>query len=1567
MSEVIEIVFGVAGGSNISGESGARIKRELEQIAAQISLKIDIDKNYFASQLNTLKGEINKTLNGSVKLGTGAGVKGSVSEPTQQSSLQSQNQQKLRSQLEQIYKLKSQINKLDGAGTVNETLKKSQVDRMTERYREQRSLSLQKQTITQQEASNLTAYEAQLEQSLQAERQTLEVKKQQNNLDMQKAKLANKSQALVSNNSEILKRSKKANLIANETNAKVVNALAPRKDKKGVLLPGIGADEVRALNQEVIEADTNIKKIGSETDTLRNNFKRTFRTSVLQSFSYALIGIATRALRQVYTNVVAIDKAVTDLQIATGKTRAQTVKLVQSYSDLAKQLGATVTEITSAADTWLRQGYAIEQVNTLITNTMYLSKLGQIESAEASKALTSAMKGYKVSVEDSIKIIDKFTAVDMEAAVSAGNIATAMAETAASADLSGVSMDKLIGYISTVAEVTQDGAESVGTFYKTMFARMGNVKAGKFVDDETGEALNDVEKVLNNVGISLRSSSNTFRYFGDVLDEVGKKWDTYNDVQKHALATAFAGTRQQEKFNVLMSNYGKALEYANVAANSGGTAETKYNEAYLDSITAKTNTLTALWQTFSSNLLDSNLVKVILDIVNALLTVVDWVISFGNGFIVNSAIAVGAVLLVRLAINKLVLSTGLGTAAIGVLGKAFSRLSIYAKSSYAWMAILNAVMLTLKDEVDNNAKKWIGFGAVAVVVIRTIVVALKKAKFSNPIGWILLALEGLVIGFVSLAKAGKRGTLEDLKKQLSELRGEVSSLKDDVKESNDELEKNYARMAELIKFKRDNSITLAQEKELELLKQQTAQLERQKRLKETELKTSQRKLYETARETYEKYTKENAEHYKSVTTHGTVSMNHSALEYIVELREIVQGLEYTADAIIGTQEASINALIEQVWEAEDVYYVACGKFGEVWETLISRLKFKNAVEELEKLADGGNMTSDAIKGLVESNPEVAKLVEYLTKIGMLNIADADSLQAFVNRINAMKEDISDINEELVKQANNLAILKKYVDEFSKPHSIFGKIEKDIEKIGVISADTIGEIYDEHQGLIEYLEETENGYILVTDAYNRWKMAQLKDKSRESKTKAGEHRNSYDSFVNGKKEAMLDKAIDLRYQLLGGVIDEKKYEDELSRIVREYEKAVEDELDATNEKIQKLIDDGANDYKLAKLAFDLLEREELIEKYSDILEKEEETIEERSDKYKELIEIRNKLLETYADEIKYQDELAKKQKKVADLETQVAIAKLDKSASGQAKLRELQSELDESKEDLKDFELDKAVEDITKSIEESQRQYEKFIASKLDDIKEAIENINKLSTAEIRSKVGESGSSTVPEYNGATNGDLINGIAGVSKDALETELEKGLNGKSTLNVRRFKESGKAGSWTWRQDIYAEDYEKDGVFEDEQGNKYVRDFYGDPNDFFAIDELASKPRKTTDEWGDDMYTFLPKGGQTKYRMYHSGGFVDDVTQLKSNEAFAKLLKGEFVSTPSQMDNFIKNTLPNLVNNSNVSAIINNNTPLIEIKCGNIDDDSMPQLKDLVNRAVEKIEQNMKNALGRTGYRK
>ena len=317
-------------------------------------------------------------------------------------------------------------------------------------------------------------------------------------------------------------------------------------------------------------------------------------------------------IQKITDQVIALDKSLVDLQMATGDSRAETAELLKEYNSLAKELGATTTEVAASADEWLRQGKTAEETNTLIYDSMVLSKVGQLESAEATRYLTSAMKGYKVDVEDTIGIVDKLSAVDMESATSAGGLAEAMSRTANSANIAGVSMDKLLGYLATVGEVTQKDMASVGESFKTIFSRMGNIKLGKFIDDETGEDLSDVEATLSKLGISLRDSEDTFRNFGDVLDEVGTRWNTFSDVEQNSIAVAFAGVRQRENFLTLMENYGTALEYTSTAANSAGTSLEKF-ENYQQGVESSQKSFVASFEDLSDSVLSSDFVKGVYD------------------------------------------------------------------------------------------------------------------------------------------------------------------------------------------------------------------------------------------------------------------------------------------------------------------------------------------------------------------------------------------------------------------------------------------------------------------------------------------------------------------------------------------------------------------------------------------------------------------------------------------------------------------------------------------------------------------------------------------------------------------------------------------------------------------------------------------------------------------------------------------------------------------------------------------------------------------------------------------
>ncbi len=58
-------------------------------------------------------------------------------------------------------------------------------------------------------------------------------------------------------------------------------------------------------------------------------------------------------------------------------------------------------------------------------------------------------------------IVDKLSAVDVNAATGADDLARALRQTASSAKIAGVDLDDLIGYIAVVQSTTQKSADSI--------------------------------------------------------------------------------------------------------------------------------------------------------------------------------------------------------------------------------------------------------------------------------------------------------------------------------------------------------------------------------------------------------------------------------------------------------------------------------------------------------------------------------------------------------------------------------------------------------------------------------------------------------------------------------------------------------------------------------------------------------------------------------------------------------------------------------------------------------------------------------------------------------------------------------------------------------------------------------------------------------------------------------------------------------------------------------------------------------------------------------------------------
>ena len=611
-----------------------------------------------------------------------------------------------------------------------------------------------------------------------------------------------------------------------------------------------------------VNIDTEDIRQGQQQIHNLNNEARNTR-SIFSEYLNAreIFRAVTNAIKEAVNEVKELNKAQTDLQIVTGKSNAEMVSLMNKYNELAKDMSVTTKNITSSADEWLRQGKSVAETNELIKDSVILAKVGQIDEAEATKYLTSAMNGFKAETSDVIGIVDKLTNVDLESATSAGGLAEAMSKCANSADVAGVSMDALIGYIATVAEVTQKSDSVVGESFKTILARMGKIKLNNWIDEDgkdiSGE-INDVEKTLAQFDIKLRKSATEFRNFEDVIYDVGMAWDKFSSVDQNAIANAFGGVYQRENVITLFENFNRALELSEVSANSAGTAYQKF-EVYENSLEAATNRLTAAFESLAYNTINSDFLTGLANATAGIVEFVDSTKLIQTGLtatlftgVISGLVALGArMIVVRNNITQFTQAMNLSRSSTAMVGAQYNALrnSVNGLTEAQLRLVLSSRQLTeaqrlrlMQDAGIEQARQrqllqtWNLTNATnaqtaATFSLRGACEGLKASIATNPIGLIVTALTLATTAVITYnqkqeeirqAAIDSANALSDQEKAIEDLKQSYIDIVNSEKSASEKTEELNSWKQELIDtygFEKEaiEKVNLEREKSLDLL------------------------------------------------------------------------------------------------------------------------------------------------------------------------------------------------------------------------------------------------------------------------------------------------------------------------------------------------------------------------------------------------------------------------------------------------------------------------------------------------------------------------------------------------------------------------------------------------------------------------------------------------------------------------------------------------------------------------------------------------------------------------------
>ena len=274
-------------------------------------------------------------------------------------------------------------------------------------------------------------------------------------------------------------------------------------------------------------------------------------------------------------------------------------------------------------------------------------------------------------------------------AVSSTNIATALTKQSASLAAYGNDINQVIALTTAGTEILTNNASKVSRGIKTVGANIVKMaQSAKSFDIQVQGATKTIQ-LWNDEGTDILSTY-------DVLEQVAQYWNDMTDAEKSALAISQAGKNQLDVYTAVLSNFNTAIEARQTAIESENSAW-RENEAYLESVEAKTNLLKAQYEELVLSLPIEELEKALLNAGTALLKFAN---SDMGSAIIKATLLAGAFGAIMVALQAL-LPVIIATTSAMLANPIF-----WGAAAVAGIVLLVSWLQTLNESFDEVAESF---------------------------------------------------------------------------------------------------------------------------------------------------------------------------------------------------------------------------------------------------------------------------------------------------------------------------------------------------------------------------------------------------------------------------------------------------------------------------------------------------------------------------------------------------------------------------------------------------------------------------------------------------------------------------------------------------------------------------------------------------------------------------------------------------------------------------------------------------------------------------------------------
>ena len=397
--------------------------------------------------------------------------------------------------------------------------------------------------------------------------------------------------------------------------------------------PSMSLDRIHGEIMKIYNAEVEAGRAGrSFFDTLKNSGFHQLAAQMSGMFGfYDVINL----IKQAASAVTELNTQITELAKVSEDSVSQIYADFDSYANIAKEMGSTISDTIAATTAWSKNGYNIPDSKELAEVSLLYKNVGDgINIDEANESLVSTLKGFKLEADQAEHIVDVFNEVSNREPISSSGIGEALQRSAASFNAANTSLEKSVALVTATNSVLQD-PEKVGNMWKTVSARIRGAKteleeAGEDTDGmvESTSKLQALIKGMTGFDI-MESDGKTFKDIYDIIIGIGEKWQDLNDVDRASLLEKLAGKNQSNALAAAISQVDVLKKAYGEATNAEGSAREE-NSKYQQSVQYSIDQTKAKLEELANDTLNSNFLKGAIDAGGKLIEVSDGIVKSGN-------------------------------------------------------------------------------------------------------------------------------------------------------------------------------------------------------------------------------------------------------------------------------------------------------------------------------------------------------------------------------------------------------------------------------------------------------------------------------------------------------------------------------------------------------------------------------------------------------------------------------------------------------------------------------------------------------------------------------------------------------------------------------------------------------------------------------------------------------------------------------------------------------------------------------------------------------------------------